>query len=84
MLRSIMQRFESIYFQYEAGILDQRNWEVRRNWLAGWLQNTVVAEWWESENDSSIYTQEFIQDIESIVGKTSFGVTGQKSSGGDK
>ena len=32
-LRSVMQRFESIFFQYEAGILDERNWHVRRRWL---------------------------------------------------
>ncbi len=76
MLRSIMQRFESIYFQYEAKILDERNWQVRKHWLAGWLSNPVVAEWWRTERESSFFTDDFIQQVESVSVEDSFGATG--------
>ena len=63
-----MQRFESMYFKYEAGILEPRIWSLRRNWMAGFLKQPGIAEWWVGERESSLFSQEFIQDIESVDG----------------
>ena len=62
--RAMAQRIESIYFSYEAGVLDSRIWEVRRSWLAGFIELPIVQEWWEEEKDLSTFTPEFIADIE--------------------
>jgi len=67
-LRANMQRFESMYFRYEAGLLEERVWAVRRDWMAGFLKTPLVAEWWHAERDSSIYTGDFIMDVESVAG----------------
>jgi hypothetical protein len=44
MLRAFAQRYESIYFRYEAGLLEERVWTVRRNWMAGFLKTPMAAE----------------------------------------
>lgn len=62
--RSNLQRFESMYFRYEAGLLEERVWRVRRYWLAGFLATPGVATWWSSERDSSIFTPEFVAEVE--------------------
>ena len=63
-LRSLVQRMESMYFRYEAGLLEERVWAVRRGWLAGFVKTPLVAEWWRVERESSIYTRDFIVHIE--------------------
>jgi len=67
-LRANMQRFESMYFRYEAGLLDARVWEVRRDWLAGFVKTPLVAEWWGDERHSSLFMPDFIADLESVDG----------------
>jgi len=67
-LRANMQRFESMYFRYEAGLLEERIWKVRREWLAGFLLNPLVAEWWRTDRDSSLFTPDFIADLECVDG----------------
>jgi hypothetical protein len=68
LLRSNMQRFEAMYFRYAAGLLEEKVWLVRRNWLAGWLKTPLVADWWRTERHSSLYTDKFIADVESAAG----------------
>ena len=63
-LRSLVQRMESMFFRYEAGLLEERVWAVRRGWLAGFVKRPLVAEWWQVERESSIYTRDFIVHIE--------------------
>lgn len=65
-LRANMQRFESMFFRYEAGLLEERVWVVRRDWLAGFLRNPLIAEWWESERGSSLFMPEFIRVVETV------------------
>jgi len=77
LLRANMQRFESMYFRYEAGLLEERVWGVRRNGLAGFLKTPVVAEWWSAERDSSAFTPEFIADLDSVAG-VPVGPSGQR------
>ena len=68
LLRANLQRFESMYFLYEAGLLEERVWAVRRYWMAGFLKTPMVAEWWNVERDSSCFTPDFIAELESVVG----------------
>jgi hypothetical protein len=67
-LRANMQRFESMFFRYEAGLLEERVWSVRQTWLAGFIRTPAVAEWWASEREAFLYTQEFIDAIEGARG----------------
>lgn len=67
-LRAATQRFESMYFRYEARLLEERVWEVRRKWLAGFLKLPYVAEWWSAEREISVFMPEFIADLESVRG----------------
>ena len=76
--RANAQRFESMYFRYEAGLLQPRVWTVRRNWFSGWIKTPAMAAWWLEERESSIYTDEFIEDIESVPGIV-LGPSGQKA-----
>ena len=68
LMRANAQRFESMFFRFEAGLLHERIWNVRRTWFAGWLQTPGVAQWWAEERGSSCYTNEFIEDVESAAG----------------
>jgi hypothetical protein len=68
LMRANAQRFESMFFRYEADLLQARIWNVRRNWFAGWIRTPGVAGWWKEERVSSCYTNEFIEDIESANG----------------
>jgi len=77
LLRANMQRFEAMFFRYEAGLLDARVWDVRRTWLSGFNQLPAVAEWWADERESSIYTPAFIEDLEGAEG-IPIGQTGRR------
>lgn len=63
-LRSITQRFESLFFRYQAGMLEEHVWVTRRTWLSGFLVLPTLARWWLDERRSSLYTDEFIDEIE--------------------
>ena len=63
-LRSIAQRFESIYFRHQAGMLEEHVWLTRRTWLSGLLANPNLSELWLNERRSSLYTEEFIDEIQ--------------------
>lgn len=67
-LRALTQRYESMYFRYEAHLLEERVWKVRRDWLAGFLKTPAAAEWWNAERQSSLYTPDFIADLDSVPG----------------
>ena len=75
--RANMQRFEAMFFRYEAGLLEEKVWEVRRTWLSGFIQLPVIAEWWSDERISSGYTPAFIEDVEGAEGLP-LGPTGQR------
>ncbi len=62
--RAMLQRFESELFQYQAGLLDKEIWEAHRIWCAGFLTLPVLSEWWRNERLQPVYTQSFIQSIE--------------------
>ena len=67
-LRANLQRFESMYFRYEEGLLELRIWEIRRRWLASFIKTSPVSDWWSAERESSIFSEGFIADIENTEG----------------
>jgi len=68
LLLAVTQRYESMYFRFEAGLLEERVWAVRRNWMGGFLKTPAVTEWWITERHSSLFTPDFIADVESVQG----------------
>ena len=61
--RGLMQRFESEYFQFSAGLLNEEQWQAHRRWCASFLQYPVWREWWKTESRQILYTQSFLDDI---------------------
>lgn len=75
--RSMVQRFEAEMFQYQAGLLDTEIWEAHRRWCAGFLSLPVFEAWWKSERLQSIYTQSFLDSVEtSEKPSVTVGITG--------
>jgi hypothetical protein len=64
--RVMLQRFESELFQYQAGLWDEEIWEAHRTWAAGFLTLPVFRDWWAKERMQPLYTQSFINSIESV------------------
>ena len=77
--RANAQRFESMYFRFDAGLLQPHVWAVRRNWLSGAIKMQGLATWWMAERESSCYTDEFIADVESVPGVSMEPSTYQKA-----
>ena len=67
-MRANMQHFESMYFQYEQGLLEKRIWELRRNYIGSFIKTPPVTDWWSVERESSSFTDEFIANVETVEG----------------
>ena len=68
MMRAAVQIMEATYFRYEEGLLDPRIWMLRRSWTKSFVQTAPVSDWWAAERESSLFTKEFIAEIESAEG----------------
>ena len=65
-----MQHFESMFFQFEVGLLEPRLWALRRSWIGSFIGTPPISDWWSAERESSVFTEEFISDVESAEGFT--------------
>ena len=65
LLRSILQRFEAEYSLYIANILDRKVWEKHRAWCKSFVSSPAVATWWEIEMNQPIYSDAFLEHIDS-------------------
>ena len=61
--RTVMQKAEAEYFLFEAGILTERIWKIRRINIRKWFMLPGWIEWWDSEKRLSGYTEEFISEL---------------------
>lgn len=61
--RSLLQRFESEYFQFSGGLLNAEKWHAHRRWCASWLKHPVWQEFWANERLQILYTQSFLDDL---------------------
>ena len=68
--RAMTQRTEAQYYLHKSGFLESDFWEMRRSWLRGWLDLPVWEEWWASERSQGMFSQAFIEDIESAAPTT--------------
>ena len=64
--RSVLQRFESELFQFQAGLLDTEIWENHRKFCAGIIHLPAFSDWWQSERKQPVYTKLFLESIESV------------------
>ena len=68
LMRAAVQIMEATYFRYELGLLDSRIWMLRRSWTKSLIQLAPVSDWWAAERESSLFTKEFIAEIEGAEG----------------
>ena len=63
--RSSFQRFQSLHFQYAAGILDEKVWQHNLVWCSSLVSYPVWKTIWENEKTQPVYSTEFVFAIES-------------------
>jgi len=65
--RGWFQRMEAQFALYQAGILDEEVWQLRRGYAKAILGNPVMKQGWESDKGNSMFTREFIRSIDSVA-----------------
>ncbi len=65
--RGWFQRMEAQFALYKAGILDEEVWELRRGYAKGILANRYIKESWELDKNNSMFTNAFIESIDSTL-----------------
>ena len=65
--RGWFQRMEAQFALYQAGILDEEVWELRRGYAKAILGNPVLKGGWEMDKGNSMFTQAFIKSIDSTI-----------------
>jgi hypothetical protein len=76
-MRAAVQIMEAAFFRYEEGLLDERIWSLRRTWTKSFVQTPPMSQWWASERESYLFTEEFIAELEGSEG-FSINVSGQR------
>jgi hypothetical protein len=76
-MRGLVQRLEAQYFQYEAGLVDEQYWKIRRGWLKSFLDQPSLSQWWAVESVSSHITDQFVAHINSTQSSIKMGPRAQ-------
>lgn len=63
-VRGWFQRMEAQFALYNAGILNEEVWQLRRGYAKAMLDNPVLRESWDLEKQNSMFTNAFIESIE--------------------
>ena len=63
--RALFQKLEGQYYLYTSGYLELDLWKKRCSWAAGLVKLPFYAKWWEDEKQLSIYSDRFIEAIDS-------------------
>jgi len=64
-LRGWMQRMEAQFALYQAGILDEEVWQLRKGYAKSVLNIPVLADSWQLDKENSMFTKAFVVAIES-------------------
>ncbi len=64
--RALFQKLEGQYYLYKYGSLEKPLWTKRSNFVSSLIQLPFYQKWWIFEKQSSIYSDEFVQAIDSI------------------
>ncbi|MFK8049605.1 MAG: hypothetical protein AB8B81_14360 [Halioglobus sp.] len=78
-MRSLIQRLEAQYFQYQAGLVDDQYWNTRRTWLKSFLDLPNLSDWWAVESKSAQITDDFVEHINSTKSSFVMGAAGVRS-----
>jgi hypothetical protein len=62
--RAMIQKFSSVFYQHEAGILDAEVWRQNSIWCHSFLEYPVWRDFWEEECRQPIYSEAFLSAIE--------------------
>jgi hypothetical protein len=65
--RGWFQRLEAQFALYQAGILDDEVWQLRRGYANAILEIAVIKDSWELDKHNSMFTLAFIDSIESTL-----------------
>ncbi len=63
--RALFQKFEGLYVLHKYDMLDTSLWLQRRNWAASLVSLPFYKVWWKQELEQHVYTEEFVNLIES-------------------
>jgi hypothetical protein len=75
-LRGFFQRMEAQFALYASGILAPEIWELRCGYARALLAKPIIREAWELDKGNMMFTQAFIEVIESAPGKELAGFMG--------
>jgi len=62
--RALFQRFQSLHFKYDAGILDEAVWQQNLVWCSSLVSYPVWKTIWDNEKTQPVFSAEFISAIE--------------------
>lgn len=77
--RSWFQRMEAQFALYQAGILDEEIWDLRRGYAKAIFNSTIAKQCWDVEKSNSMFTKEFVTSVDSAVGRELPGFLGAKN-----
>lgn len=63
-VRGWFQRLEAQFALYQAGILDEEVWNLRRGYAKAVLGNPTMRASWELDKGNSMFTKAFVESIE--------------------
>ena len=66
-IRALFQKLEGQYYLYRYKTLDEDIWKNRAMFAAGLLQKPFYQTWWNIEKDQRVYSDEFVNAIESTT-----------------
>ncbi len=65
--RALFMRLEGMYILYKQGLIDDNIWQSRISMGAGVVQIPIFARYWSEDQNSNIYTQEFVDVVNSVA-----------------
>ena len=63
--RALFQKLEGQYYLHVYGYLEEDVWAKRSSWAAGLISLPFYSVWWEEELELSIYSDAFVEAINS-------------------
>jgi hypothetical protein len=63
-VRGWFQRMEAQFALYNAGILNEEVWQLRRGYAKAMLDNPVMRDGWALDKQNSMFTKAFIESID--------------------
>jgi hypothetical protein len=65
--RSLLKRIEGVLMLYRQGLVEVGVWESNQEMAAGLIQLPIWQQYWQGERNNRVYSQDFIETMESAV-----------------